>query len=168
MKLEAPRLPATPESAGLMESVRHAREQVEDVVGRLFQGELLEHSQLGEVEFRGCIFENCRLTGAVFQRVAFTDVLFKDCDLSGAVWQRCGTQRCALRDCKAAGGDFSGAKLRHFLAENCRMPYANFSGAVCRPAAFTDLSRFALSQLTMRLAVFLSPLMIRTFSYSSS
>ena len=103
MKLEAPRLPAAPESAGLMESVRHAREQVEDVVGRLFQGELLEHSQLGEVEFRGCIFENCRLTGAVFQRVAFTDVLFKDCDLSGAVWQRCGTQRCALRDCKAAG-----------------------------------------------------------------
>ena len=88
MKLEAPRLPATHESAGLMESVRHAREQVEDVVGRLFQGELLEHSQLGEVEFRGCIFENCRLTGAVFQRVAFTDVLFKDCDLSGAVWQR--------------------------------------------------------------------------------
>lgn len=83
MKLEAPRLPAAPESAGLMESVRHAREQVEDVVGRLFQGELLEHSQLGEVEFRGCIFENCRLTGAVFQRVAFTDVLFKDCDLSG-------------------------------------------------------------------------------------
>lgn len=51
MKLEAPRLPAAPESAGLMESVRHAREQVEDVVGRLFQGELLEHSQLGEVEF---------------------------------------------------------------------------------------------------------------------
>ena len=108
MKLEKPRIPAAPEPAELLAAVRHAREQVEDVAGRLFRSQELDRDELSEVEFRGCVFENCRLTGVIFERVDFTDVEFRDCDLSGVNWQRCGTQRCVLRNCKAAGGDFSG------------------------------------------------------------
>ena len=90
---QPPRLPAAPEPGELRAAVALALEREEDVTGRLFREEAWEAAALDRLEFRGCVFENCRLPGGVFSRVNFTDVLFRGCDLSGMDWQACAALR---------------------------------------------------------------------------
>lgn len=125
-----PRLPASLEDGGsLSAAVEQAAVRVEDISGKIFQGSIFAEEEMVRIDFRECIFENCRFSGTLFQRVNFVDVLFRGCDLSNVNWQICAALRCSLENCKGVGGDFSGGKLQYFEVKDSNLSYSNFSSA---------------------------------------
>lgn len=140
------------------ELLRCAAEDEGTVEGYEFRNASFPGLSLGATEFRGCRFEDCRLTGGSADGGFFTDVLFENCDLSNFAFQRCGFRRVEFRQCKAVGADFSesflehtlfegckgrlislvGSKLKYVLLKSCDFAEGNFGECTLASAEFTD------------------------------
>lgn len=139
MKIQSPQIGALREMEDLADAVAAAVREEDDVRGCLFSDlEWKDAAVTPPLEFRQCVFENCRFPHGSLAHLRLTDVIFRGCDLSNLDLTACSTQRCAFIDCKAVGLLLAGARLRHVTMTGCNLQLANLSGCSCTGAAFSD------------------------------
>lgn len=149
MHIVSPNIPSVLlESREVNAAVAAALSDEDDVRGMHFCHGVWQDGQApAPLEFRGCVFDNFRLSRCSLQHVRFTDVIFRRCDMSNTDLTGCRMQRCAFLDCKAVGLLLAEAVLRQLTLTRCHLQFSNFSGCTCAETAFEacDLSGSVLA-----------------------
>ena len=108
------------------------------------------------VDWKGCLFESCKLQNVKANGSYFSDISFSGCDFSGANLSDCVFSKARLQGCKLIGtnlyacglrdvlfsetvGDyavFTKSRIKTVLFQECKLPYASLDGLTGRSFAF--------------------------------
>ena len=100
----------------------------------------LEALPAGTDSFARCLFENCRLPGAVLNGLTFEDCLFFGCDLSLAQVTGTAFKNVVFEECKLQGLPLY-ACARWLLAvrfKKCMLRFASFAGLPLKKTVFEE------------------------------
>jgi len=108
------------------------------------------------VDWKDCLFENCKLQNVKANGSYFSDISFSGCDFSGANLSDCVFSKARLQGCKLIGtnlyacglrdvlfsetvGDyavFTKSRIKTVLFQECKFPYASLDELTGRSFAF--------------------------------
>ena len=111
--------------------MKRAKETEEDIEGFKFINEMFLELDEENLEFKKCIFHNCKVQGK-FEKTYFTYVIFENCDFSNCSFYESNFNNVYFKNCKFVGSNFIENRLNQINIDNCNFNYSNFNISTLR------------------------------------
>jgi hypothetical protein len=115
-----------------------------DVLRSWLQHEVADGPERGRrVDIRDVLFQECDLTGTLFENIDFHDTVFDRCELTGVIFLNCNfqsrkTSHFAFEACSGRMTTFSGGSAFALRFHKCNLTQASFAGVAAHALVFQD------------------------------
>lgn len=126
--------------ANLMETVRVAAAEGEDVFLQEFEDDCLEDVVTKSLDFSKCTFQNVSFGENDIKHLSFANCTFHHCDLSGMRLSDGSIHASHLVDCRGVGTQFDDSVLKDVRFDDCLLNYMTLSSCKLTNLTFLNTS----------------------------